>query len=315
MRTGYARPKEGQDRPRWRAKLRHRYDRVRPPLSDPHDQLNAWIDERGWEKLGTAELEALDLTAYLRKTAHIDLAPTERLRRLAIALEYQLTLSEQPRGWLALERIYTAGRALDPDDAEIEVSRAVTAELCASCVDDRPEVRRRMIFAGRTAAERAVQLRPNDAGAQVALGMLHYSFQYGSIESALACFEAAAVLDPSSGWARLYRAHCLHDLGRWSEAAQAYFEVDPSFFVGPNAWRYDLLREQRAWCLLQAGERDQALAEFLGIMQRYELQPGLARYQRLKELTAAAEGPLQTDLSDRLAQLRRKIDADESEDQ
>lgn len=312
MGTGHTRPKEGQDRPRWRAKLRHRLDRAQPPVSEPYEQINAWIDEHGWANLDVARLEALDLTAYLRETAHIQLAPTERLRRLAIALEDQLNASEQPRGWLALERIYAAGSMLDPGDAEIDVSRAVTAGLCASCVDNRPDVRRRMILAGRAAATRAIELRPNDAGAHYALGMLYYSFQDGSIESALACFEAAIGADPNVGWARLYRAHCLHDLSRWSEAAQAYSDVDPAFLVGPRAWRYDLLREQRAWCLLQAGQRGQALAEFLGILHRYELQPGLAKYQMLQELTAAAEGPLRAELSDRLGALRRKLDADES---
>ncbi|MEZ4393259.1 MAG: tetratricopeptide repeat protein [Polyangiales bacterium] len=280
-------------------------------MLEPYEQLKAWTDERGWERHDVAQLEALDLTAYLRDTAHIRLAPTERLRKLAIALECQLNASEQPRGWLALERIYAAGSMLDPSDAEIEVSRAVTAELCASCVDNRPDVRRRMILAGRAAATRAIELRPSDAGAHYALGMLHYSFQDGSIEVALNCFEAAIAADPSFGWARLYRAHCLHDLGRWSDAAQAYSEVDPSSLVGPRAWRYDLLREQRAWCLLQAGQREQALSEFLGILHRYELQPGLAKYQMLKELTAAAKGPLRVELSERLGDLRRKLDADE----
>src|SRR5690349_18595899 len=90
------------------------------------------------------------------------------------------------------------------------------------------------------------------------------------------------------GWAQLYRAHCLHDLGRWSEAVQAYSKVDPSFFVGSIAWRYGLLREQRAWCHLQAGHKAQALAEFLGIVHRYELQPRLTKYQLLQERTDGA---------------------------
>jgi hypothetical protein len=107
----------------------------------------------------------------------------------------------------------------------------------------------------------------------------------------------------------------LHDLGRWSEAARSYSDVDPSFLVGPRAWRYDLLREQRAWCLLQAGERERALAEFLGILHRYELQPRLARVQTLRELTAAAEGPLQAELSDRLAALRRAVEGTRSTDE
>lgn len=255
-----------------------------------------------------ATVERLDLTTYLRETNRIDMSPTERLRMLAVALETGMTASEQPRGWLALERIYAAGRALDPDDVTIEVSRAITAEACATLVPDGSEVARRILSAGRAAAERALELRPDDARAAHALGMLDYSFGSGSIEAALASFERAVLLDPGYGWARLYRAHCLHDLERWSEAAHAYSAVDPAFLVGPAAWRYDLLREQRAWCLLQAGEREEAFAEFVRLLRRYEAQPGLASTQELRELTAAAEGPLHAELSTPLARLRQAIE-------
>ena len=108
---------------------------------------------------------------------------------------------------------------------------------------------------------------------------------------------------------------CLHDLGRWSEAAQAYADVDPAFLVGPRAWRYDLLREQRAWCLLQAGNCDEALAELLAVLERYEQQPGLARFQLLRELTAAAEGPLRIELSDRVARLLHALGRTQVQDE
>lgn len=312
MRAG--RRREGRDRARWRARSRDQQDQRPRPASDPYQEIAAFIDAQAWESAELAAIESLNLTSYLRDTSHIDLAPTERLRMLAVALETVMSICEQPRGWLALERIYAAGRALDPDDAEIEVSRAITSEACASLVPDRPGVARRMISTGRDAAERAIALRPGDARPRHALGMLEYSFGDGSLEAALACFEKAVQLEPGHGWARLYRAHCLHDLERWAEAARAYSEVAPAFLVGPIAWRYDLLREQRAWCLLQAGEREQALAEFLALLQRYELQPALAREQALRELTAAAEGPLHAELSGRLAQLRRMIETADSPD-
>ena len=60
---------------------------------------------------------------------------------------------------------------------------------------------------------------------------------------------------------------------------------------------------------------ERALAEFLGILHRYELQPRLARVQTLRELTAAAEGPLQAELSDRLAALRRAVEGTRSTDE
>lgn len=304
--------REGQDRPRWRAKQRHRRDVGTPAVPDPREDLSAWIDARQWTSCEVETIESLDLTAYLRETALIDLTPAERLRRLAVTLEPGMSAATQPRVWLALERIYGAGRKLDPDDPEIEISRALTAEGCASSAHDLPDVQHRMILVGREAAGRAQELRPDDAAAHYALGMLNYSFHHGSIDAALANFERALVHDPSFEWARLFRAHCLHDLGRWSEAAEAYAEVAAAFFVGPRAWRYDLLREQRAWCLLHAGDREGALAEFLGVLQRYEMQPGLAKHQLLQELTAAAEGPLNVELSSRVDRLRRMIDGEDS---
>ena len=314
MRTGLARQKAGSDRPRWRAKLRHRLDGAASSPPDPHEQLAAWLRAGAYARGSVEHLEALDLTTYLHNTSHINLSATERLRQLAIALEDHLSVSPQPRGWLALERIYAAGTALDPNDSDIEISRALSAEYCAACLSEPKSARRRIILTGREAANRAIALRPGNASAHYALGMLHYSFAEGSVEDALSYFERCVVLDPKFGWARLYRAHCLHDLGRWIDAAQAYSDVNPSFLVGPRAWRYDLLREQRAWCLLQAGERERALAEFIALFQRYEGQPDLAKYQMLRELTAAAEGPLRAELSGRLEHLKAAIDAPRSTD-
>lgn len=296
MRTGLTRAKDGRDRPRWRAKLRRRLDGAPSSRPDPHVQLAACLGSSGWAHRSIEYLEALDLTKYVRDTSHIELSATERLRQLAITLEDDLSSGPQPRGWLALERIYAAGRALDAGDPDIEVSRAISAERAAACLHDQPDTRQRIILVGREAANQAIALRPDDAVAHYALGMLHYSFTDGSIEYALSCFDRSSALDSNFGWARLYRAHCLHDLGLWSEAAQAYSAVDPSFLVGPKAWRYDLLREQRAWCLLQAGDRERALTEFRAILARYEEQPGLAKYQLLQELTAAAGGPLHMEL-------------------
>jgi hypothetical protein len=307
MRAGHGKTREGRDRPRWRAKIRHRHDRERTPSRDPHADLDAWIAARGWATTEMEVLEALDLTAYLRGTSHIDLAPTERLRKLAIAVEGLLSGSDQPRGWLALERIYLAGSALDPADAEIETSRAISADECLSSVRDRPEVQRRILDAARQAVARALDLRPEDARAHYVAGMLEYSFDHGSTNVALGWFEKAILLDPGFAWACLYRAHCLHDLGRWGDAVKAYSDVDPAFFVGHHAWRYDLLREQRAYCLLQAGDRERALVEFLAILGRYEKQPELAKYQLLRELTAAAAGPFGRQLAERLARLQRRV--------
>src|SRR5690349_9282257 len=155
MRTGLSRQKDGRDRPRWRGKLRHRLDGAPSSRPDPHEQIATWIRDSQCEWLPIERLAALDLTKYVRDTSHIDLSATERLRQLAIALEDNLSTGPQPQGWLALDRIYASGRALDPGDPDIEVSRAIAAERCAACLHDRQDARRRIVAAGREAASRA----------------------------------------------------------------------------------------------------------------------------------------------------------------
>ena len=96
--TTARRPGEGRDRPRWRAKLRHRLDAAPEPRPEPRRQLDDWIDACAWASAELSTVETLDLTAYLRDTSHIDLPPTERLRMLAVAVEPRMSVADQPRG-------------------------------------------------------------------------------------------------------------------------------------------------------------------------------------------------------------------------
>lgn len=100
----------------------------------------------------------------------------------------------------------------------------------------------------------------------------------GSTEDALGELERAIELDGSHGFARLYRAHCLHDLERFEEAAAAYDDVPHGAFRGPTSWRMDLLVEQRAHCRGMAGDLDGARADFERVLTRYEREPHLALY-------------------------------------
>jgi hypothetical protein len=294
---------KGKDRPRWRSKERHRHDAL-PPAEAP-DDFDAWLQAR-FAKTSVDAIERLDLTEYLRDSKGFEARgwrPTERLRKLAIALESEMIGEAQPRGWLAVERIYALGSTLDPDDVELEISRAITAERLASIVDDE-RAKERILSAGRDSANRALAIEPNNPSAHASLGMLEYSTKgHASIGRALESFERALSFDspfPQIQWARLYRAHCLHDLERWAAAVEAYSAVDPAFFVRDLAWRYDLLREQRAFCLLKAGDRARAAEEFLALVTRYEAQPELARWQMLQYLRAAAAGELQSELAARV---------------
>jgi hypothetical protein len=125
---------------------------------------------------------------------------------------------------------------------------------------------------------------------------------------ALAWYERALFVDPSHGWASLYRAHCLHDLERWAEAADTYSAVDPSFLVGPRAGRYEHLLESRAFCRWRAGETGRAQAEFEELLDRWERNPHLANDAWGHYLAEAATGPLRPLLYERTWVLFRRED-------
>ncbi|MEZ4447154.1 MAG: tetratricopeptide repeat protein [Polyangiaceae bacterium] len=110
-----------------------------------------------------------------------------------------------------------------------------------------------------------------------------------SVERALHLFDEALARAPDHAWARLYRAHCLYDLERWTEAADAYAAVPKGAFDGPRSWRMHLLVEQRALCLLRGGRREEALALFSKILGRYEAQPHLARWGDLRYADQAVD--------------------------
>jgi hypothetical protein len=95
-------------------------------------------------------------------------------------------------------------------------------------------------------------------------------------EFAINQFDVALRLDPTHSMARLYKAHCLHDLERWQDAVQNYMMVDPQRLLEENPywkWRTLKMQEQMALCCVKAGELDHSIA----ILSRY--------FDELDELT------------------------------
>ena len=128
--------------------------------------------------------------------------------------------------------------------------------------------------------------------AHTLLGELCYVDPDHGPAEALPWFDRALAAAPDDGWARLYRAHCLHDLGRFREAAAAYDAVTPAIFTGEDAWRHEHLLEQRACCWLKAGEIERAHAEIVALLERWERNPHLAREAWGLDLAEAVRGPL-----------------------
>jgi|GEM_PF-810434 tetratricopeptide (TPR) repeat protein len=267
----------GQLNQRDRAQLRGRLDgRKQESAQSPVDELRAWLTAE-LSVDDVSEAETLDLTEFLRNTGQIDLPPDERLRQLAVFLEPDLC-SPQPRGWLALDRIYQQAIRIAPKSVWAHHSRALSAKYCAEGLspNDDGATFRRILDSAWDAANTAYDLDSTDADVSYLMGSLYYIDPVRSVDEALEFFEESIEKDADHQWALLYRAHCLQDLERWTDATSAYDNVNPAYFVGPWAWRYELLLEQRAYCLFRSGDKTGATAQFQRVVDRWIANPSLA---------------------------------------
>ncbi len=231
------------------------------------DELQSWLIED--PLVLTA---ALDLHDFLQRTGHIELSPEERLCQLASCLEVDaLGIDGSLDGWHALRRIYDRAAEFAPQSDVVQRSKALASTLF-DFIDDRV-IRHRILGEGERAARRAIELAPERYSHHTALGLVLYGVRR-PVE-ALEAFRAAVALGDAA-WGRLYLAHCLHDARRWDDALEAYGAVHRSAFIGPDAWRVDVLKEQRAECLLHSGDQPGARSEVSSIIERYEREPKLA---------------------------------------
>lgn len=268
-----------------RAQLRKRLDRKRKSYKRTTDEDTAiakWLKENIPNNIETTA--SLNLTSFLRETGNIDIAPPEKLRKLAIYLQENFQYNGL-RGWLVVERVYQLALKLDPEDTWLHHSRAVTASIFAEQIEivcnDRQtwknsRTRQRMMKVAYKSGYKALSLTNNDVDILYLMGDLHYFDPDFSQEKALHYYEKALAVDPNHGWAQLYRAHCLHDLEKWLEAARAYEQINPAFFTGSRSWRYEYLLEQKAYCYFKANHIAQAQIEFEALLHRWEKNPHLA---------------------------------------
>lgn len=290
-----------------RAQLRGKLDRrERQDAPSTKDQLVAWL-KATVSIQDVSEAETLDLTDFLRNSGKFELSPEERLRQLAIFLEPDL-LIPQPRGWLALDRIYQQALRYAPNSVSVHHSRALSGKYCAECLSPNGDATtyRRIMESAWYAANTAYQIESTDADVLYLLGSLSYIDSTRTVNESLTFFDEAIGNDSNHQWALLYRAHCLQDLERWADAAAAYDLVNPSYFVGPWVWRYELLLEQTAYCLLRSGGKEAALAQFKRLLNRWNANPELANGLMGIYITDAASGELRGHLWDDLSALVRR---------
>lgn len=209
-------------------------------------------------------LERLDWRRFLSAVDGIDATPAEKLRQLAIAIEHVVSSMVGKRGWTILERLYGASLQLEPHDDLVLGSAGISALRCAE--DQAPAIRERLLSVALDRARRATALAPDDPGHHHLLGRIAYVGDRP--EEALAHFEAAVVCEPGYVWSQLFRAYTLHDLSRFTEAADAYEAVDLSQMTGDRAWRLEDMRDNLAECLYQSGRIEAAVEQWQAAIDR-----------------------------------------------
>lgn len=187
----------------------------------------------------------------------------DALRKAAIASEDDGDLD-------AMDAAYQRAVDADPERATTWSSWGLSLSHFAQCFD-RPDLHPRALNAHR----RAVALDAEDPHIRTLYGQaLHFADvaagDLSLVRAALDEFDAAERLGPPTTWTTLFRAHCLHDLARWDEAAAAYGALPAESEEVNVGWRLFLAREQRAWCLLRAGRGDEAERAFLDGLDGWE---------------------------------------------
>lgn len=292
--------------PRSRAQTRRREAiDAEPEGESAVDALTAWMSEAIAEDLAPERMQSFDVTSFLRDTAQFELAPADRVRRLAIFLEEERL---DPDGWLALQRLYNHAAKLDPRDALVPASNAASAIVFAEILD--PPESSDLIGKAKTLLQRARDKDPGNAHVLYLTGYCEYMDPDGAITDALSWLEQACEADSTDAWAHLYRAHCLHDLKRWGDATEAYQAVYAAAFKGPVAWRGEKLREQLASCRLHSGDKVGALKDFEAVLKIYEQLPP-DRIVDISDLIEAANGVFRKQLAERVAALAERIGLDD----
>ncbi len=288
-----------------RGRKRHR-DALGVPATavEPDTLLWVWLPEYLRPLVGPLDEEgaighrlfALAISDYARESAQFDCGLVDRLRLLAIYIEEEIQPLDRFMVWRAADRLYQEAARIDPTDAMVLSSRALTAHR----------------LSGECGVAREADLSAIACSESLRATLIHQSWQTFSVaaechydvdtEMTLRCAESALALNPAAAWPALRRAHCLHDLKRYGEAAEAYRSVPKDYFKGVKSWRMDLLVEQLASCLWKSGQLEEAYVEFDRILSRYETQPHLAELRYLKE--AVVQWP---EFEERIAAVEARI--------
>ena len=263
-----------------------RRKRKSPEQDEPTSKLDDWLRNNSF---GTSEIGKISLAEYLIETQHIDIEPAERLRQLAISLESNAMSLSGQAGWYALKRIYEYALKYDGKDEHVWLTMGISAQEMAENQESE-SLKTKIYKEKESAVLNALDISPNWSRAHFSLGYLYY-FQNRK-EEALNEFELTLNCEDDNkihSWAQLYKAHCFHDEKKWTEALDAYLEVDLSAFAGASSWRVEVLREQIAECTFNTGKKQEAEKLLLDILDRYDAEPAVSIYAMSSSLWNVAE--------------------------
>jgi hypothetical protein len=240
---------------------------------------------RVFGETGPVRVTPEKLHAFTESTRDIDLAPANRLRRLAIELESL----EFEQGWSGLRAIYQAAAEADPTDPLVLHSWGISASNWAEEWMT-PDLSDRVAIAGE--AERvlraALELAPRDSKIAYTLGLVYYNHPTqvedaeGYRSQAIGWFSRAVEWDPGNTIAQLYIAHCLHDRKEWLCAIAEYEKIDLDRLARAwPAWRAVKCREQLAQCYAYSGNRDEAVRRFIAFLDEVESWDGKSVEERI----------------------------------
>jgi len=241
----------------------------------PEDQ-KARFDHatRAFGAKGSVRVTPEKLHEFLEATRDVDMPPANRLRWLAIELEYL----EFEQGWNGLRTIYQAAAEADPTDAAVLHSWGISAsnwaeEWMTSQLADRVAI----ACEAERVLRAALELTPNDRKIAYTLGLVFYNHPSRNEEAerdrskALDWFSRAVEWDTGNTIAQLYIAHCFHDGKNWSRAIEEYEKIDLERLACTwPAWRAVKCREQLAQCYAYFGRIDEAIDKFSALLDDVE---------------------------------------------
>lgn len=252
------------------------------------------------------------LEAFLAATEFLPAPPAERLRQLAIGLEY----AHFAKGWTDLFRIYRHAAGLDPDNPDIPHSLGVSSGYWFSIANEptRVKIERDVV----SLLEPAASHHREQADLACTLGVVLYDGGEHRDE-ALRWFREAQARRPGHLLATLYEGHCYADAERWGAALDAYRRIDQEQLADElYLWRVVKLREQIAYCVARSGDRDEGVRLFEQLIaelrQLAEEDPDEAQdvIVDLNELVELATGDLEFELGDATISLLELLEWQES---